>query len=404
MVTPSNFVIKLNHNFDINRPVLYKLYMPIVGINAIFLYEYLYNEYQLKNSTNIYISDHNDLCLLLKWDLNDLTNAFKRLEAVGLLKKYLKNDLSQQTTYLLLEALSFEEFISHPPLLQLLENNISKTERYSLNYTFSKSMVDADLIEQTTPIDYLFKEQDLKLEHEPDLDFIYHFFINKYQTPVVIELALKQRLINFLLNHQIEPNNLLKILENSLTKSIDCFELKDHLFEIKLHEYIMEVNKKSSVQTIKINRNFEIFSFNANLEHFQTVINEYNNWSAEEYFKLAAKQTLSIEITKSFKNLREKLCLPDSFINVLTDFCLFRNNGRFSLKYIEKIANSVSKAGLSKIEQMIAYLSYVASNKTHYFSKDILNKPIVVENNTLSNKQKLDIDFSFLNTSSSKNT
>ena len=143
---------------EIDKKIIISLYEPIIGPIAVSLYLTLWADL---DKLEIMSKDftHHHLMTILKTKLVDIENARKSLEAVGLLKSYIKrNDNINEYLYELYSPLSASEFLNHPVLSVLLLNNIGENE-YNIilnNYkrhTFSKG----DYEEITSSMNETFK-------------------------------------------------------------------------------------------------------------------------------------------------------------------------------------------------------------------------------------------------------
>ena len=129
---------------EVDKKIIISLYEPIIGPIAVSLYLTFWAdldklELMSKDFT------HHHLMTILKSKLIDIENARKSLEAVGLLKSYIKrNDNINEYLYELYSPLSASEFLNHPVLSVLLLNNIGENEYNILlnsykKYNFNKS-------------------------------------------------------------------------------------------------------------------------------------------------------------------------------------------------------------------------------------------------------------------------
>ena len=113
---------------EYDRRNIINLYEPIVGSLPISLYLTLWSDLD-KREIISKTFNHHHLMTLLKTRLDDIKDARKALEAVGLLKSYLKKGESLNSyVYELFSPLSAYEFFNHPVLNVVLYNNIGGEE------------------------------------------------------------------------------------------------------------------------------------------------------------------------------------------------------------------------------------------------------------------------------------
>ena len=104
------------------------LYQPIIGYTAVALYYTLIDDldkYALMSSS----FTHHHLMSTMQLSLDKILIARKKLEAVGLLKTYYKEDNNLNNfVYMLYSPLSSYDFFHHPILNIVLYNNLGKNE------------------------------------------------------------------------------------------------------------------------------------------------------------------------------------------------------------------------------------------------------------------------------------
>lgn len=368
MVAHSNFCIKINSSFSINRAVLYKLYMPIIGIKAVSVYEMLLIECELKLKTNIAINNFADLAQVLDYDLEILSDAFKFLEAIGLLERYESNAAKiQEITFILKEPLSYEGFVNNYEYYALLKSSLSDDDLYLLDYIFLNVAVPVNNIKTTTKLDYLFNKWNLSTTQPHDLLFVYEYLSKKTKSQVLLDTSVKEIVLNLLNQNKLSKSALFKILDNSISEINGSYCVTDLIFKTNLNHYINQQSLKEVKQTVKINRNFAIFAYKSNLADYQNIIDDYLRFDSETYYGICTLNPVNNNLQKLFNSLRSKYNMPEAFINVLVDYCLYKNTGKFSSQYVKCIAQTVYKAGFAKIENIIEYLQYVSVNKVNEF-------------------------------------
>ena len=106
--------------------ILTSLYQPIIGSQATSLYLTLFNDLNQK-SISLELNHHH-LMTLMQLKLESIKEARYRLEAIGLLKTYLKQGEIDEYIYVLYSPISAYEFFNHPILNIVLYNNIGSVE------------------------------------------------------------------------------------------------------------------------------------------------------------------------------------------------------------------------------------------------------------------------------------
>ena len=85
----SYFVVNKSIISDIDKKIIIDLYQPIIGHNAVCLYYTLLNDLEKSNIIST-TYNHHHLLSIMQLSLSDIKVAREKLEAVGLLKTYVK--------------------------------------------------------------------------------------------------------------------------------------------------------------------------------------------------------------------------------------------------------------------------------------------------------------------------
>ena len=128
-ILPADSYIVVNKTVitDLDKNIINMLYQPIIGHVATSLYLTLLNDLD-KMMIMSGEHTHHHLMTIMQLRLDSIVNARERLEAIGLLKTYLKTDNINHYVYMLYSPLSASEFFSHPILNIVLYNNLGKEE------------------------------------------------------------------------------------------------------------------------------------------------------------------------------------------------------------------------------------------------------------------------------------
>ena len=112
---------------EYDKNIISMLYQPIIGHTAISLYLTLIND---MNKSMVMSEDytHHHLMSTMQLRLEDIVVAREKLEAIGLIKTYLKTDSINHYIYVLFSPLTADEFFHHPILNITLYNNLGKDE------------------------------------------------------------------------------------------------------------------------------------------------------------------------------------------------------------------------------------------------------------------------------------
>lgn len=112
---------------DLDRRLITLLYQPIIGFTAVSLYFTLLDDVE-KQSVVSEEFTHHHLMASMQLKLEKIIEAREKLEAIGLLKTFLKQENVNDYAYLVYAPLSANEFLNHPILNVVLYNNLGKKE------------------------------------------------------------------------------------------------------------------------------------------------------------------------------------------------------------------------------------------------------------------------------------
>ena len=129
-ILPADTYIVVNKTIitEVDRRIITTLYQPIIGSNATSLYFTLVDDLN-RDEIMSKQETHHHLISTMQIKLENFVIAREKLEAVGLLKTYLKKDENiNNYVYVLYSPMSVEEFVNHPILNIVLYNNVSKDE------------------------------------------------------------------------------------------------------------------------------------------------------------------------------------------------------------------------------------------------------------------------------------
>ena len=128
-ILPADTYVVINKSVINNedRKILNMLYQPIIGPLPVMLYFSLWSDLdKLELISEEYT--HHHLVVNMHLTLDEIVFARKKLEAIGLLKTYYREENVNNYVYELYSPLSASEFLNHPILNIVLYNNVGKKE------------------------------------------------------------------------------------------------------------------------------------------------------------------------------------------------------------------------------------------------------------------------------------
>lgn len=390
MVLPADSYIVVNKSIitELDKKILIDLYQPIIGNKSISLYYTLLNDLEKEQQTEE--NTHHHLLSIMQISLEEIINARERLEAVGLLKTYLKKDNINKFIYILYSPLSANEFLNHPILNVVLYNNLGKkeyskiVESYKIKRINLKDYEDIsqrfDQVFTSVPSTSFFQNDDLISKNNNEL---------RFKSEIDFELLIS--------GLNIEEKIFTKEIRNLITNisyiyNIDVLTMQN-LIKASL-------NEKGTIdkETLRKNcRNFYQFENNGNLptlintkqpEHLKNpagdvskkakMIYTFENTTPYQFIKSKYKDG---KVIKRDLNLIESLLLDikltPGVVNVLLDYALRVNNQKLNKNYVETIASTWKRLGIETVEE--AMKACLKEHKKLTKNKEIKQKQVVPE-------------------------
>ena len=147
---PADSYIVINKTIltEVDKKNLINLYEPIIGPLPISLYLTLWSDLDKSETMSIDYTHHH-LMTFLKTKLDEIKEAREALEAVGLIKTYVKKDTDiNHYIYELFSPISAYEFFNHPVLNIVLYNNLGENEYKALVKNYKKNISRYDDYEE----------------------------------------------------------------------------------------------------------------------------------------------------------------------------------------------------------------------------------------------------------------
>ena len=133
ILLPADTYIVINKTIlnDQDRKLLISLYQPLVGTSAISLY---FSLWSYLDKMELFSTEwtHHHLMGNMGISLTEISMAREKLEAIGLLKTYVKKDSVNHYVYELYSPLSASEFFANPILSTGLYSNVGDQEYHKL--------------------------------------------------------------------------------------------------------------------------------------------------------------------------------------------------------------------------------------------------------------------------------
>ncbi len=385
-ILPADTYIVVNKTIidDVDRKLVTMLYQPIIGHTATTLYFTLFDDL-LRHEVMSEELTHHHLMATMQLKLEDILIAREKLEAVGLLKTYLKKDHVNNFVYLLYAPLSVNEFLNHPILNVVLYNNLGKKEYEKIVNVFKVPKVNLRDYEDITQSfnkvfssvssntfignDNIVSKNKGNIEITSGVDF--NLLISSIPKSMVSEKCFSDEvkdLINSLaFVYNIDDLNMQGLVRNSINEKglIDKTELR------KSARNFYQFEQGGKLPTL---------IYSKQPDYLKTPSGDTSNWAKQVY--TFENITPYDYIRSKYKNgeptLRELQIIEDlmvkqkmkpGVVNVLIDYVLKVNNQKFTRSYVETVAAQWSRLNIETVEAAMR-----TAEKEHKKLKKKLNK------------------------------
>lgn len=363
----NRFEIYLNYGASYNEAVLNELYLPIIGLIPVAIYRYLYEQASLAKYTSMNVREHDRLCSNLEISWDQFLEARHKLEAIGLIKSYSQINIDgKMMIYLVDSTLTYADFITSPKLNELLKNSLDDFGYKQLVYKFNNFVVKSDFVDESVNLEWLINQKQIVISDCLDFNALYTKLLNELHLNVCMSEVAKSKLLSYYKNFNFTLDDVYVCVKNSivLDKSKSFYNVSYDILVMNLERQRLLLDNSQAPEIVaKINRNFEIFNYGADVNQFNYVMNDYRLLSSENYLLSVTKEDLDVKTTRLLSTLRSKYFFADPLINVLIDYALYRNAGRLEPRYIQKVAQSINNLGIDSLEGVIVYLQNVSAGK-----------------------------------------
>ena len=349
------------------RKILTMLYQPVIGSLPIMLYFSLWSDLDKSEIISTELTHHH-LITNMHISLEEIVEARKKLEAIGLLKTFYKEENINNYIYQLYSPINANDFFNHPILNVVLYTNLGKKEYQHLKSYFKIPRINTSSYEDITasfsevfksvPLtsyevinDNIRKKNIQKLNINTDFDF--EFLIES--TPTNIDK-------NKVFTKEIKE----LILELSFLYDLDVMKIKDII--------PTSLNERGTINKDEFRKNCRNYYQFENKGLLPSVI--YNQ--QPEYLKKPtgdnskrAKMIYTFETISPYELLKSKnngseptnrdlkltedliinYSLKPGVVNVLIDYILKTNNNKLTRALAETIAGQWQRLNIETVDE-----------------------------------------------------
>lgn len=361
---------------DQDRKNLIMLYQPIIGATATSLYFVLWS-YLDKTELMSIEWTHSHLMTSMHNSLEEIIEAREKLEAIGLLKTYIKKADVSNFIYELYSPLNANEFFNNPVLSITLYNNVGSSEYEKIKNFFVIPKINLTSYEDITchfnevfevadinnfetlleDVRYARKNK-LNLTSKINIDELFKLIPEELLNIRKVTNKQKELIYNLSFIYDLDNDKMSDLIMQALTdeRSIDIDKLKErcrtyYSFEHsgKLPslayknqpEYLRQSNDENS------KKNKMIYQFETTSPHDYLL----NKTNAEKLTK---------HETEILSYLLIDMNLKPGVVNVIIDYVLKISNNKLVKSFVEMIA---SQFAISKVETVVDAMK-LASNET----------------------------------------
>lgn len=354
---------------EIDRKVLINLYEPIIGLNAISLFFTLWSDLDKEEIVSMECTHHH-LMTILKTDLETIKSARKSLEAVGLVKSYLKiGENINEYMYELYSPLSPKEFFNHPVLSVVLYNNIGVKEYERLIDYYKKKIVDyTDYVEVTATMNQTFASSNrndlnvnargvenlgINLENKIDFDLIVSSLPNNMLSSRALNKRVKELISSLSFVYDLDTLKMVEIIrmvidENGMINRNKLITATRKYYEFNNNGTLPTLIYRTQPEYLK-----SPIGENSNRARMQYL---FENMSPYDYLRKKYRgATPTSRDVKLLEYLAVDLKLKPGVINVLVDYILRVNDNKLNRNFVETIAGQWARLGLETVEDAMKF-------------------------------------------------
>lgn len=354
----------LNEN---DRKIISMLYQPIIGCIATDLYYTLWADLD-KSELLSGEYTHHHLMTSLRIKMDPIIMARKKLEAVGLLKTFLKEGNPNSYVYELFSPISAVEYFNHPILNVVLYNNVGKKEYENLLKYFKVPKINLSSYKEiTSSFDEVFesapgtlydnlntdlrtnKTGQIKIDSEFDFDLLISSVPNGLISNKTFSREVKDLICNLSYVYNLDalemkPSILNSIKENGLIDKNALRKNVRNYYRYENDNKLPSLIYKSQPEYLKnpIGKD----------DKRAKMIYVFENTSPYNFLKGANKGAKPAERDLNIlEGLLTDFKLNPGVVNVLIDYVLKINNKKLTKNFIEAIASQWKRLNIETVDE-----------------------------------------------------
>ena len=369
---------------DKDRKIISMLYQPIIGFSAVSLYLTLCDDL---DKLEVMSSDltHHHLMATMQLKLEDIVIAREKLEAVGLLKTYMREGNLNHYVYLLFAPLTANEFFNHPILNVVLYNNLGKKEYDKIKNYYKVPVINLkDYKDITHSFDDVFtsvrgtimdfndditKRDSNNIQINKGIDF--NLIINGIQSSRLNDKCFndetKELINNLSYIYNLDTLDMQGLIRNAINEK----GLIDKTLLRKSCRDYYQFDNYGNLPTL---------IYNKQPDYLKKPEGDNSKWAKMVYtfenitpYQLLKAKYKGAEPTDRDKKLIESLLIEQKLnpgvVNVLISYILKINNEQLTKSYVETIAGQWKRLNIETVEEAMKI-----TEKEHKKLKKIVTK------------------------------
>lgn len=368
-ILPADTFLVVNRTIlcEKDRKIITMLYQPIIGSLATSLYFTLWSDLDKTELVSEEFSHHH-LMMSLRIKLDQIIVARKKLEAIGLLKSYVKKEGdSNNFVYELFAPISASEFFNHPILNIVLYNNVGKKEYDQIIKYFKMPRITLSGYEDiTSNFDEVFdsvpgtilnnlnedfrinKTGNIKIDKAFDFDLLISSFPKGLLSNKNLTKEVKSLINDLSFVYNIGVEELKSPLLNAIKENgvIDKNQLRKNVrnaYRFENDNKLPSLVYKSQPEYLKVNMQGD--------DKLAKMMYIFENTSPYNFLKgrnngvkpSPRELTLLDELLIDYK-------LNPGVVNVLIDYVLKINNKKLTKNFVEAIASQWARLKIETVE------------------------------------------------------
>ncbi|MGF7014332.1 replication initiation and membrane attachment family protein [Ornithinibacillus bavariensis] len=364
------YMVDLHGNLPVDySKSLTHLYLPLIGIKAVMLYQTLLHEMEFKEIAPI--QTHHTIMNYLNISLVDIYEARLRLEGIGLLKTF-ENKTPEQTVYyyVLQSPFSPNDFFKDAMLSQLLFHHVGQ-DKYSMlkshyvghfeqpsgqNVTASFHEVFDTIIPDANAYHKVERIPENQGPHIDSIDFSWmeHMLKSRMIPYRRVLTTENKRIITQMMHlyglaeYEVEKCVLWALTDENY---LDIDEFKE-----ACHDTFKNARKEASVQLVTRETEPAPTKRQQPITKEEQFILELERISPKQLLEdLSSGNHASEQDLKVIREIMTTQGLPSPVMNVLIHYVLLQTNMKLSKAYLETIASHWSRANLKTAKEAMEF-------------------------------------------------